>query len=123
GRVRPARARDHHFPLRPAGVHRPPGAQLGRLPEVHRGRLPLRRPARPAHRPSPGPPARRPRGPVDPGQPGGGLRLQPATAPPPPPPRPPPAPLPPTPPPDSPSPPAYFPRQPACVGCTIPPPG
>src|SRR5579885_1228301 len=39
-RLRPARARPGDQPLREEGLHRPPDAQLRRLPHVHRGRLP-----------------------------------------------------------------------------------
>ena len=42
-RLRAPGARAGHLPVREAGVHRPPGAQQRRVPEVHRGRLPRRR--------------------------------------------------------------------------------
>ncbi len=60
-------ARDQ--PLRQHGLHRPPDAQLRRLPQVHRGRLPPRPAARPAHRRPPRLAARRPRERQDPRQP------------------------------------------------------
>ena len=44
-RLRPPRARPRDQPLRHAGLRRPPDAELRRLREVHRGRLPRRRSA------------------------------------------------------------------------------
>ena len=49
-RLRPARPGHGHQPVREAGLHRPPDAELRRLPEVHRGRLPRRSAHRPGHR-------------------------------------------------------------------------
>jgi len=46
-RLRTARPRARDQPVRATRVHRPPGAELRRVPEVHRGRLPRRRPHRP----------------------------------------------------------------------------
>ncbi len=42
--LRPARSRRDDQPVRPQGLHRPPDAELRRLPQVHRGRLHERRP-------------------------------------------------------------------------------
>ena len=54
------RARDQ--PVRPTPLHRPSHAQLRRVCEVHRERLPGRRADRPGDRRPPRSPARRPRG-------------------------------------------------------------
>ena len=70
-----ARARDQ--PVRQAGLRRPPGAELRRLPQVHRGRLPARPAARPAHRRPARLTARRAREREDPRQPRPRLRLRP----------------------------------------------
>ena len=56
-------------------LHRPPGAVVRRLQQVHRGRLPGRPAARPEHRRPARPAPRRPRERHDPGQPRGRLRL------------------------------------------------
>ena len=55
-RLRAASTRPGDQPIRPARLHRPPGPELRRVPEVHRGRFPRWRPAgsidrRPARRP------------------------------------------------------------------------
>ena len=49
-------------PYAQRGLHRPPDAQLRRVPQVHRGRLPRRRAARPEDRRPPRPAADRARG-------------------------------------------------------------
>ena len=46
-RLRDARARARDQPVREARLRRPPGPELRRLPQVHRGRLPARAAARP----------------------------------------------------------------------------
>ena len=58
-RLWPAGARHRHQPVRPTRLHRPPDAELRRLPQVHRGPLPARPTAGPGQ-PTAGPtPARR----------------------------------------------------------------
>ena len=57
-RLRPARARARDLAVRPPRLRRPPGAELRRLREVHRGRLPRAR--RGSTRPSDGRPDPRP---------------------------------------------------------------
>ena len=59
-RVRPAGAGTGDQPVRTHRVRRPPDAVVRRLREVHRGRLPGRTAARPAHRRPPRPSPRRP---------------------------------------------------------------
>ena len=59
-RLRAARAGARDQPLRPAGLRRPPDAELRRVPQVHRGRLPRRPAHRPADRRAAGPSSRRP---------------------------------------------------------------
>ena len=49
-RLRPARSRARDQPVREAWLHRSSDAQLRRLPEVHRGRLPWRTADRPEDR-------------------------------------------------------------------------
>ena len=68
-------------PYAKARLHRPPDAELRRLRQVHRGRLPRRPAPRPGHRRPARPAARRPRERRDPRQPRRRLRLQPAPAP------------------------------------------
>ena len=61
-RLRAARAGDGDQPVREAGLHRPPDAELRRLRQVHRGRLPRRAAPRPRDRRPARPAARRARG-------------------------------------------------------------
>ena len=56
-------------PVREAGLRRPPDAELRRLREVHRGRLPRRAATRPDHRRTSRSAPRRSREPADPRQP------------------------------------------------------
>ena len=70
-----------HQPVREEGVHRPPDAELRRVPQVHRGRLPSRPAARSAYRRETGFEAERPREREGSRQPRQGLQLQ-AEAPP-----------------------------------------
>ena len=63
------------------GLRRPPGPQLRRLPQVHRGRLPARPAARPAHRRPARLATRRARERQDPRQPRPRLRLRPEAPP------------------------------------------
>ena len=48
--LRPARAGPRDQPVRAEGLHRPSDAELRRVPQVHRGRLPRRPAARSEHR-------------------------------------------------------------------------
>ncbi len=79
-RLRPAGTGDHHLPLRQEGLHRPPGAQPRRVPEVHRRRFPGRCPPQPQDRRPARSPSQRPGKRLDPGQPGQRLQLQPGAA-------------------------------------------
>ena len=78
-RLRAPRPGDRDQPLREAGLHRPPGAQLRRLRQVHRGRLSVRPAARPEDRRSARPAARRAREREPAGQPDRRFQLRPAT--------------------------------------------
>ena len=59
-RLRLASARDRDLAVRPQRLHRPPGLELRRVREVHRGRLPARRAARSRQRRAARPASERP---------------------------------------------------------------
>ena len=75
-RVRVPRPRSGHQPVRPAPPDRPSAAQLRRLREVHRGRLPVLPAAESEDRRSPRPASGRPRARARAGGPPSGLRLR-----------------------------------------------
>ena len=78
--LRTPRPRPRHQPLREGGLHRPPDPQPGRLPQVHRRRLPRRPATQPQDRRPARLPPRRPRERQDPREPARGLQLQPEAA-------------------------------------------
>ncbi len=80
-RLRAAGAGHRHQPVRPARTRRPPGAQLRRLRQVHRGPVPARAAAGPDQRRPAGPAAGRPGERRAARRPAGRLRLQQAAAP------------------------------------------
>src|SRR5579862_7445532 len=81
-RLRTARARPRNQPVREEGVHRPSDAELRRVPQVHRGRLPRQPATQPQDRRQTGSSARRTRKRTDPREPRQRLQLQPDPSPP-----------------------------------------